>query len=154
MAGIRQGSIGGIQRLIGIIDKYGEALEADLLRDGLRLRDCPSERFNWRDLYVYVKHSRVDSELFRAMFPDRHGWDKTEMLLAEAVDTLHWLQWVKTKAGQRNQDRPKQIPRPGVGPKPRPGLKPKPLPLSMLKAELAERNDADNIDKLKTILGR
>lgn len=117
------------------------------------MRDCPSEQFNWRDLYVYVKHSRVDSELFRVMFPDRHGWDKTEQLLASAVDTLHWLQWAKTKDGQQNRNRPKQIPRPGVGPKPRPGLKTKPVPLSVLKAALAERDDTDRVDKLKSILG-
>jgi hypothetical protein len=85
----------------------------------------------------------ADSALFTAMFPDRAGWDKTTMLLAEIVDTLHWLQWAKTKAGQHNRDRPPLVPRPGTVKKARPGLKPKPAPLSVVKERLAQRNGSD-----------
>jgi hypothetical protein len=94
-----------------------------------------------------------DSALFAAMFPDRAGWDKTNMLLAEIVDTLHWLQWAKTKAGQHNRDRPPPVPRPGTVKKARPGLKPKPAPLSVVKARLAQHNGSDpgRADKLKTL---
>jgi hypothetical protein len=94
-----------------------------------------------------------ESALFTAMFPDRAGWDKTTMLLAEMVDTLHWLQWAKTKAGQNNRDRPQLVPRPGTVKKARPGLKPKAAPLSVVKARLAQRNgsDPDRADTLKKL---
>lgn len=41
------------------------------------------------------------------------------MLLASAVDELAILKWQKTKAGQKNRDRPEPIPRPGVTPRKR-----------------------------------
>jgi hypothetical protein len=85
------------------------------------------------------------------MFPDHAGWSKTTMLLAEIVDTLHWLQWVKTRDGQRNRGLPKRVPRPGTTVKARPGLKPKAAPLSVVKERLAHRNDPDRVDKLKQL---
>lgn len=36
------------------------------------------------------------------------------MLLATVADGIHWLQWSKTKDGQKNRNRPKPIQRPGV----------------------------------------
>jgi hypothetical protein len=129
-------------------------LEADLMKDGLRLRDCPSERFNWRDLSVYVRHVGVDSNLFRAMFPDRAGWTLTNMLLAEMVDTLHWLQWAKTKDGQRGRNRPALTPRPGVAPAGK-SRKTKAAPLSVIKDRMARRYgrdaDPDRPAKLTTL---
>ena len=47
------------------------------------------------------------------MFPD-DTWTKTDMMLAELVDTLHWLQWVKTRDGQRGRGMPPRVPRPGT----------------------------------------
>jgi hypothetical protein len=88
---------------------------------------------------VYVRYLDADSSLVRVMHPDRAGWSRTNMLLAEAVDSLHWLQWAKTKAGQRGRDRPALIPRPGVGPQRRAGSAPKAAPLSVVRARLAAR---------------
>lgn len=45
-------------------------------------------------------------------------WGIQEQLLAEQVDVLHWLQWAKTPDASKKppQNRPEQIPRPGVKP--------------------------------------
>ena len=51
-----------------------------------------------------MKYMGVESNLMRAMFPEQAGWNTNSMLLAELVDTVHWLQWVKTKDGQRNRN--------------------------------------------------
>jgi hypothetical protein len=72
-----------------------------------------SDQLTWRDLKVIVRQSQADSALARAMNPDVH-WGISELLLAEAVDTLHWLQWAKTKDAQYKRNMPKPVPRPGV----------------------------------------
>lgn len=91
---------------------------------------------------MYVRHLSLDSSLVRAMHPDRAGWSRTNMLLAEMVDSLHWLQWAKTKAGQKGRDRPALVPRPGVGPQRRAGSHPKPSPLSTIRERFAARRQA------------
>jgi Family of unknown function (DUF5361) len=85
------------------------------------------------------------------LFPDEAGWTRTDMLLASAVDALHWLQWVKTKDGAKNRNRPKPIPRPGYIEKPRKGAKPKPTPLSKIKTLFTQRNNPDRVDKLNEL---
>ena len=97
-----------------MIGEHGEALEADLIRCGLRLRDCPSESFDWRDLLVLVRHSGSETALYKSMYPEQAGWTLTNMLLAAIVDVLRWLQWAKTKDGARGYNMPEPIPRPGV----------------------------------------
>jgi hypothetical protein len=88
----------------------------------------------------------------RAMSPEQAGWTTTSMLLAELVDTVHWLQWTKTRDGQRGRNMPARVPRPGTRVKPRPGLKPKALPLSQVKKQLAQPvNPPDRIAALKQI---
>jgi Family of unknown function (DUF5361) len=88
---------------------------------------------------VFVRYLDADSSLVRVMYPDRAGWSRGNMLLAEMVDSLHWLVWAKTKAGQRGRDRPPLVPRPGVGPQRRTGSAPKAAPLSVVKERLAAR---------------
>lgn len=131
--------VGELMRLVYIINKHSEPLEADLINVGLRLRDCPSGGFTWRDLKVFVKYMPATANLFGAMFPDRAGWDKPAFLLAEVVDSLHWLQWAKTKDGKDGRNRPKLVPRPGVTQPRREGSNPAPMPLSEIKKRFAER---------------
>jgi len=87
------------------------------------------------------------------MFPDNAGWTNTDMLLAELVDTVHWLQWVKTKDGQRNQGMPPRVPRPGVTVA-RAGLKPKAAPLSVIKEKFDRPDDPDRAAALQSMFGR
>lgn len=128
-----------LMQMMAIIKKHSEALEADLINAGLRLRDCPSERFTWRDLKVFIRYMPPTGNLYGAMYPDKAGWDKPSYLLAEVVDSLHWLQWAKTKDGRDGRNRPKLVPRPGVTPPRREGSNPAALPLSELKKRLAAR---------------
>lgn len=48
------------------------------------------------------------------MHPNEAGWTLTNMLLAAIADALRWLQWARTKDGQKNHNPPEPIPRPGV----------------------------------------
>lgn len=41
-------------------------------------------------------------------------WSIEAHLLAATVDALRWLQWVKTKDGQKGKNMPEPIERPGV----------------------------------------
>lgn len=41
-------------------------------------------------------------------------WDLHAHLQASILDGIRWLQWSKTKDGEKNRNRPKPIPRPGV----------------------------------------
>jgi Family of unknown function (DUF5361) len=84
------------------------------------------------------------------MFPDQ-AWSRTDMLLADIADSLHWLQWAKTKDGARNRSRPQPIPRPGVR-TPGNAAKPKPSPLSKIKQTLALRNQADDVSKFRDLI--
>lgn len=45
------------------------------------------------------------------------SWQLSELLLAAAVDSLHWLVWSKTKGAKRGTGQPDPIPRPGVKPR-------------------------------------
>lgn len=63
---------------------------------------------------MLVAQSPPDSAIVRALAPEAAMWQLPEQLLAEIVDTLHWLKWAKTEAGQQGRDHPKPVPRPGV----------------------------------------
>lgn len=80
----------------------------------MRLRWLGTDRLTWSDLRAIVACLPPDSALGRARDPDSARWQLNEMLLAEAVDTLHLLWWAQTEAGRKNRNRPSQIPRPGV----------------------------------------
>ncbi|WP_156769449.1 DUF5361 domain-containing protein [Nocardia sp. 852002-20019_SCH5090214] len=82
------------------------------------MRDLGTDALTWGDLKAIVAHLGEDSALGLAMNPppDEAPWTRMEMLVAEAVDTLHLLWWAKTEAGQKNRNRPARIPRPGVEP--------------------------------------
>lgn len=110
---------GGILSLCLLIEEHGEAIEYELISHGLRLRNLGSEDFNWRDLKVIVRQCPRDSAIARAVEPDAATWGVQEQLLAEIADTLHWLQWTKTKdaAAKPPRNAPDPIPRPGIKPK-------------------------------------
>ena len=110
-----QVTIEDIARVINTIENHSEPVEMDLIDRGLRLRNCPSPEFNWRDLYVILKNSGPHTHYFRAINPEAAGWDLPAQLQAQAVDILRWLQWVKTEAAQEPHAQPPPlIPRPGV----------------------------------------
>jgi hypothetical protein len=143
-----------VRSMIALIKRHSDALEADLLGIGLRLRHCPSPEFNWRDLWVFISHIGVDSKLYAATNPESAGWNKTNMLIAEAVDYLGWLQWAKTKSASEGGNPPDRVPRPGVQPNPaRKGSKVKPVPIDKLREvfNLDERNDPARDRKLHNI---
>src|SRR5699024_12634193 len=78
---------GGILSLLSLVDEHSEALEFDLIRLGLRLRDCPSPEFNWRDLWVVCRRLGRDSELYKSTNPDDEtSWTVTAYLLAMVAD--------------------------------------------------------------------
>ncbi|NIL86512.1 hypothetical protein RhoFasGS6_03916 [Rhodococcus fascians] len=106
---------GGITSLLNILDspEYGEAAEYELLRFDRRPEQLGTDDLTWRDLQLIVKFAPQDSPLVRTMNPDSI-WGLQEQLMAEAVDTLHWLRWAKTKAAEQKRDHPEPIPRPGI----------------------------------------
>lgn len=85
---------------------------------GERLRYLGTDRLTWWDIKVVVAEASRDSPIVRAMNPDSHLWGLEAQLLAELVDTAHWLQWTKTKGAQKKpaEGMPDPIPRPGVKP--------------------------------------
>jgi hypothetical protein len=147
--------LGQIRSLLALVEKHSAPLEFDLIRYGLRLRHCPSEEFNWRDLWIFVSHIEPTSALFSAVNPDGAGWDKSNMLLAEIADSTAWLVWAKTKAAQKGGSPPDRIPRPGVAKKKhRDGSRVKPVPLQRIKEVYGinhDRNDPSRGRKLTTL---
>lgn len=127
-------SVGQIISMIKLIESHSAAIEFDLIKLNLRLRDCPSDDFNWRDLWVVLAHASQDSALYSAVNPDSAGWTRQNMLLAEIADATAWLVWSKTKAASKGGSPPDRIPRPGVAKKKaREGSKVKPVPLQRIK---------------------
>jgi hypothetical protein len=144
--------VNDIRQLLDLIDKHSEALEADLIDKGLRLRDCPSPQFNWRDLWVLVRYSGRNSNIVGASNPDLAGWDKQSMLQAQACDALNWLVWAQTEDAAKGNDPPDLIVRPGVKPKEiRPGSKTKPRPISEIRQLAGLDPSADEIERSKKI---
>ncbi|WP_141717925.1 DUF5361 domain-containing protein [Nocardia altamirensis] len=128
---------GGILGLLELCDQHGEAIEADLIRAGLRLRDVGSKRFTWRDFAVLVRESSSDSALLRAMHPERYRWGQVEHLLADLVDVANLLLWSKTKDGSHNRNRPAPYPRPGVEDKTKRQVKGTAVPMDQVRTRLA-----------------
>lgn len=101
--------------LLDILDspEYGEAAAYELLCFGKRPEQLGTDELTWYDLRRIIRFADERSPLSRALYPDVI-WGLQEQLMAEAVDTLRWLKWAKTKAAQYGRDLPDPIPRPGV----------------------------------------
>ena len=106
----------GIAGLLEFCDEHREAVSADLIRLGLRLRNAGTPQFEWCDLRAIIATVTSDrsSALFRELYPDYVEWDLKAHLAADTVDLLHLLVWFKTKDGSKGRNRPKPYPRPGV----------------------------------------
>lgn len=63
---------------------------------------------------MLVRQSKRDSSLMRAMHPETYQWGLSEYMLADVIDAANWLVWAKTSDAQRNRNRPKRYPRPGL----------------------------------------
>lgn len=107
---------GGIVGLVQLIDEHGPAIEYDLIKLGLRLRQLGTDWLTWRDLLVIVQHAGHETSLFTSMHPDAAPWKLSEHLLAVIADAVIAGNWMQSKDGQKNRNRPKPIPRPGVEP--------------------------------------
>lgn len=111
---------GGTLSLLSLIEEHSEAIEFDLLERKYRLRwldDPAGNDFNWRDLWVLVRHLGPDSALHIAMHGRQESeWTLANHLLAMTVENTSLLVWMKTKDAQRDHpmNRPKPIFRPGV----------------------------------------
>jgi len=113
---------GGTLGLVELIKEGGEALEAleyELIGRRLRLRDVGGRKFNWRDLYVIIRHLPQDSAMHRRLqvIDEDSIWTPEMMVTAEVVDLVAYLVWFQTKDGQAGRNRPKPLPRPGHRPK-------------------------------------
>lgn len=63
---------------------------------------------------MIVRHAPRHSALARAVDPERAEWSLSDYLLAQIADANAWMVWSKSKDGQKNRNRPKPIPRPGL----------------------------------------
>lgn len=94
--------------------KHGQAIEADLMQVGLRVRYVGESWFSWADFVAFIRWLPRDSAFMRSKNPEFEGWGVAEYQLADMVDSLGWLVWAKTKDGSRGRNKPKPYPRPGV----------------------------------------
>lgn len=84
------------------------AVEGELIRRGLRLRDVGSDRCTWSDLRAIIYTADPGSYLAAVLGAP---WAATEYMLANVVDLLNAGNW--QRGGDRSARRPKPMPRPG-----------------------------------------
>lgn len=97
--------LGGITRLLALIDQHGEAIGADLLTIGKRLDQIGTAEFSWWDFMVRVRFAQPDTILHRAV----HGWsyDMVTRQMGLLIELLRVANWQRT--GNRHAPRPKPI---------------------------------------------
>jgi hypothetical protein len=71
---------------------------------------------SWADLRDIIAHQPDTSALSRAMHAEEAPWGLSEHLLAVLADAVIAGNWMQSRDGQKNKNRPKPIPRPGVVP--------------------------------------
>lgn len=101
--------------LASLLRQCPDALRADLRAHyGVRLNDMYVGSESVLDVadYAVSLPPTPASAVYRRLNPD-WVWTLDAMLQAEQADSLRWMQWAKSKDGQRNRNRPKPIPRPG-----------------------------------------
>jgi hypothetical protein len=130
MDGARWDGAGGITGLVELIDRHGEALEADLQREYRRsLRELHAGTMSFRELSWLVKGLPGDGTALwragrrvkstrpgkaKATPPPDEFWTPERELQAQTIDALNILAWQKTKDGAKGRNAPKPIRRPGV----------------------------------------
>jgi hypothetical protein len=80
---------------------------------GYRVTDI-GDAVSWADLRDIVQYQPNTSALYRALHPDNALWGLPEHLLAVIADAVIAANWMQSRDGQKNRNRPKPIPRPGV----------------------------------------
>lgn len=76
--------------------------------------DPEDDRHNWRDLYVLLGHSQPGSAFYMHEAGEDGRWGLNEHLLAGILDVQNLMFWAKTRDGEKNRNRPRPIPRPGI----------------------------------------
>ena len=99
---------GGIVGLLSIVMAHHMAVEGELIRRGLRLRDVGSDRCTWSDLRAMIYTAEPGSYLAAVLGAP---WAATEYMLANVVDLLNAGNW--QRGGDRRVRKPKPMPRPG-----------------------------------------
>jgi len=125
------GFAGGILGLVRLLERFGEAIEYDLLTHGLNRADLGTLALSWRDLLVLVK--RWQKLPGTALCEAINGvvWSTGDQLLAELLDSTHSANW--QRAGKKSAPKPKRIPRPWEKNK-KQSLGSEPIPISKFAA--------------------
>lgn len=84
------------------------AVEGELIRRGLRVRDLGSERFTWSDLKAVIYTADPGSHLAATLGAP---WGVNDYMMANVVDLLSAGNW--QRGGNKNAPKPKPIARPG-----------------------------------------
>lgn len=126
MAGTRRsqraGHAGKIIGLLDFVDKYRQALEYDLIKLGLRLRNLGTAALTWEDLGAVVFGLQLDPTTALAKTihgPELLQWDAHAQLMAGVFDQIGITNYLirRTMGGDEKAEPPEQLPRPGVKPK-------------------------------------
>lgn len=113
---VRQwGFRGGIRGLLTLLREFRGAINYDLIGLGFRVGDVPAA-LSWADLRDVITHQPATSALYRVMHAEDAPWGLSEHLLAVLADAVIAGNWMQSRDGQKNKNRPKPIPRPGVVP--------------------------------------
>ncbi|WP_036959134.1 hypothetical protein, partial [Promicromonospora kroppenstedtii] len=95
-------------------DEHREAIEADLIALGLRLRHAGTDALAWHELYAVDPAPPPHLGLLPATHPDDHEWSLDALLLAEVADALRSRTGSAAEAGVTTY--PKPTSPPGVEP--------------------------------------
>jgi hypothetical protein len=94
-----------------VVEDHAGAINYDLMKLGLRLRQLGTGALSWGDLRDYVRYGNTET----ALALETHGstvlWGVTDHLLAVVADALHNANWQR---GGGKGSKPQPIPRPGV----------------------------------------
>lgn len=129
----KRAELGGIGRLWTLLDEHSEAVEYDLIGQGLRLGGLWTGDLSWRELRIVIDRLPPESATKTAMREalseedlaalsrtESKGygpWSRVEHLLATVNDQIALLRWVTVSLSERVEKKPEQpafYPRPGV----------------------------------------
>lgn len=84
------------------------AVEGELIRRGLRIRDLGSGRFTWSDLKAVIYTADPGSHLASALGAP---WGVSDYMMANVIDLLNAGNW--QRGGNKSAPKPKPMQRPG-----------------------------------------